>query len=62
MKGTICQVKSSKATGPLQKKKRKRYSSITMISSLKTSVIWRTPVKTQMSAKMETNKQKDGRL
>lgn len=61
MKGTICQVESSKATGSLQKKK-DGYSSITIISSLKTSVIWKTAVKTQMSAKMETNKQKDGRL
>lgn len=33
-----------------------------MISSPKTSVIWGTPVKTEMSAKMETNKQKDVKL
>lgn len=31
-----------------------------MISSLKKSVIRSTPVKTQMSAKMETNKQTNG--
>jgi len=59
MKGTICQVKSSKATGSLQKKK-DGYSSITTISSLQATVIWATPVKTEMSAKMETNKQTKG--
>lgn len=57
MKGTICQIKASKATGSLQKNKD---SFITTISSCRTSVIWRTPIKIQMSAKMETNKQTKG--
>lgn len=43
-----------------KKKKTRIDSFITMISSLKTSAVWRTPIEIQMSAKMERNKQTKG--
>lgn len=66
MKRTICQVKSSKAAGSLQKKTKKPHQMMETVLSqwllTQNIVIWRTPVKTHTSAKMETNKQTNKRM